>query len=133
MTYAEKLRDPRWQRRRLEIMQRADFRCERCTDATSTLNVHHQTYRSGASPWDYADEDLECLCEHCHRAEHSIEITPDRLLKQIYMPAEAMNEKQIRRELFWAAAVRIDEARRLRNREILRRLSILKAMNRNSL
>jgi hypothetical protein len=69
-TYSELLRDPRWQRRRLEIMQRAEFRCEQCADDSKTLNVHHRVYRKGALPWEYSDDELACLCETCHEAEH---------------------------------------------------------------
>jgi hypothetical protein len=70
LTYAEMLRDPRWQRRRLEIMQSADFRCELCGSAEKTLNVHHRQYRKGAKPWEYDDEELRCMCEDCHREDH---------------------------------------------------------------
>lgn len=70
MSYSDLLRDPRWQRRRLEIMSRADFSCEKCHSATKTLNVHHKEYRKGAKPWEYADHELECLCEDCHEDEH---------------------------------------------------------------
>ncbi len=70
MTYAEKLRDPRWQRRRLDVMQNAGFACERCGTDAVTLNVHHIVYRRGAEPWDYDDDDLACLCEDCHDREH---------------------------------------------------------------
>ena len=70
MTYAEKLRDPRWQRRRLDVMQNAGFACERCNTDAVTLNVHHIVYRRGADPWDYDDDDLACLCEDCHEREH---------------------------------------------------------------
>lgn len=69
-SYSEKLRDPRWQRRRLEIMHLADFKCERCGDGSMPLNVHHVVYRSGADPWDYSEDDLTCLCEPCHELEH---------------------------------------------------------------
>lgn len=31
-SYLEKLRDPRWQRRRLEVFERAHFQCEACHD-----------------------------------------------------------------------------------------------------
>ena len=68
--YWEKLKDPRWQRRRLEIMQRADFSCEECAAKTKTLNVHHKIYRKGADPWDYIDDELACLCEDCHEQWH---------------------------------------------------------------
>jgi len=67
--YLQKLRDPKWQRRRLEIMQRDEFACTKCDDTTSTLNVHHKYYRFGAEPWEYPDEALVTLCETCHQEE----------------------------------------------------------------
>lgn len=68
-TYAEKLKDPRWQRKRLEIMQRDDFTCTQCKDKTSTLHVHHKRY-TGKNPWDYDNADLTTICENCHYNEH---------------------------------------------------------------
>ena len=64
--YFEKLKDPRWQKKRLEIMERAEFKCEWCGDEEKTLNVHHKFYRKGADPWDYPDHALTTLCEECH-------------------------------------------------------------------
>lgn len=73
-SYSEKLRDPRWQRRRLEIMQRDDFACCECHATHKTLNVHHRFYLRGLSPWEYKPEWLQTLCEDCHDArEASIE------------------------------------------------------------
>lgn len=69
--YSQLLRDPRWQRRRLEIMARANFACEECGDTRTTLNVHHKVYRAGAMPWEYVDAELACLCENCHEEEHN--------------------------------------------------------------
>jgi hypothetical protein len=63
-TYAEKLRDPRWQRKRLEIMQRDEFTCTQCGDASTTLNVHHWEYMK--DPWDVPNGDLITVCERCH-------------------------------------------------------------------
>src|SRR5262245_53386302 len=65
-TYLEMLRDPRWQRKRLEVMQREDFACQDCGATDSTLNVHHTYYEKGKPPWDYPIESLKCLCEPCH-------------------------------------------------------------------
>ena len=70
-SYAEKLRDPRWQRKRLEVMQSAGWACELCGDEKTTLNVHHRHYRRGAEPWDYKRRELQCLCEPCHTLIHS--------------------------------------------------------------
>jgi hypothetical protein len=71
-TYSELLRDPRWQRKRLEILQRSDFSCEECEATDQTLNVHHKLYRKGAQPWEYEAHELQALCEECHEAYHSI-------------------------------------------------------------
>ena len=64
--YQQKLLDPRWQRKRLAILNRANFRCEKCGDASSTLHVHHGYYKRGLDPWEYEDETLHCLCVSCH-------------------------------------------------------------------
>jgi hypothetical protein len=68
-TYAEKLRDPRWQKRRLEILNRDEFTCRSCGDSESTLHVHHRCYISGKEPWEYEDDYLVTLCEDCHKSE----------------------------------------------------------------
>lgn len=69
-SYAELLRDPRWQRRRLEVLARERFTCESCFSREKTLNVHHSIYRKGAAPWEYSDEELAVLCEDCHASWH---------------------------------------------------------------
>ena len=64
-------RDPRWQRKRLEIMQRDGFKCVACGDSNSTLNVHHGVYDSESfppAPWKTPDRYLQTLCEPCHCA-----------------------------------------------------------------
>lgn len=65
-SYYEKLRDPRWQKKRLEIMERDGFTCRDCGSATNTLNVHHAYYEKGFDPWEYPDGSLKTLCELCH-------------------------------------------------------------------
>lgn len=64
--YGDLLRDPRWQRKRLEVMERAEFECEECGSKTKTLNVHHAYYEKGCDPWEYPNDSLRCLCEDCH-------------------------------------------------------------------
>lgn len=65
-TYAEQLRDPRWQKRRLEVLERDEWSCRRCGDDESELHVHHLRYITGKKPWEYDDEDLRTLCKKCH-------------------------------------------------------------------
>lgn len=71
-SYSELLRDPQWQKKRLEIMSRADFMCENCGDSEKTLAVHHKLYRRGAKPWEYEDHELICVCEDCHSTAHAL-------------------------------------------------------------
>jgi hypothetical protein len=65
-SYTELLKDPRWQKKRLEVMQSRNFACEECGDESSTLHVHHGCYIKGRKPWEYEDEFYHLLCESCH-------------------------------------------------------------------
>ena len=65
-TYWELLKDPRWQRKRLEVLERDGWACRQCKDTTTTLNVHHVYYERGRKPWEYENEALVSLCEPCH-------------------------------------------------------------------
>lgn len=71
--YQAKLLDPRWQRKRLEALQRSDFSCDCCGDSVSTLHVHHKQYIKGREPWEYEVGQLCCLCAECHRESHADE------------------------------------------------------------
>lgn len=69
-SYSELLKDPHWQRRRLEILNRSNFTCESCESGDKTLHVHHKLYRKGAMPWEYENQELQALCEDCHTEQH---------------------------------------------------------------
>lgn len=64
MNYSEKLKDPRWQKRRLEILQRDNWACTFCGDKETSLHIHHTKYTG--EPWEAPSEDLKTLCAHCH-------------------------------------------------------------------
>lgn len=66
MTYAEKLKDPRWQKKRLEVFNRDSFKCLLCEDNKTELQVHHISYDANCEPWDYPLENFQSLCKHCH-------------------------------------------------------------------
>lgn len=67
----EQYRRPEWQKRRLEVMEKAKFACQDCGSAEKTLNVHHAFYSKGRKPWEYPDTALRCLCENCHELRHN--------------------------------------------------------------
>lgn len=66
MTYSEKLKSPKWQKKRLQILSRDGFTCRNCGNTENTLHVHHKFYRKGVEIWDYEDEVYETLCHECH-------------------------------------------------------------------
>jgi hypothetical protein len=82
-SYSEKLKDPRWQKKRLEILSRDNFSCLICGDSESTLHVHHRYYINGREPWDYNDNLLATLCDSCHSSEHSLEDISSDLIKML--------------------------------------------------
>jgi hypothetical protein len=52
------------------MLEAAGWRCSRCSDTETILEVHHVSYRPGAEPWEYPDNELRVLCERCHEFEH---------------------------------------------------------------
>jgi hypothetical protein len=86
MTYADKLKDPRWQKKRLEVFERDNFTCTLCGDKLTTLHVHHREYLGYADPWEYTLDILTTHCSHCHTAvEHfkSGSFRPTFIFKEI--------------------------------------------------
>lgn len=66
LTYTEQLKDPRWQKKRLEILNRDSFTCQLCGDTKTFLHVHHKIY-CNSQPWDIDNVHLITCCEHCHK------------------------------------------------------------------
>jgi len=106
--YAKQWLDPRWQKRRLEIMQRDEFQCVDCGADTKTLNVHHIYYNRGADVWDYPDHALVTLCNECHEAEHAVGESCERALidafkkvglRSSYLGAIAFTIEQVQEKL----------------------------------
>lgn len=71
-TYSEKLKDPRWQKKRLEILKRDNWACYTCESKKKTLHVHHAYYDKDLEPWEYESDSLITLCHECHEKEKSV-------------------------------------------------------------
>jgi hypothetical protein len=65
--YKDLLKDPRWQKKRLEILKRDEWKCQICGNEGDTLHVHHESYCEYGMPWDTPDCDLITICEECHK------------------------------------------------------------------
>lgn len=67
--YYEKLKDPRWQKKRLEVFQRDNWACKCCGSEDRPLHVHHLFYFKDKEPWEIHNGFLITLCEDCHKSE----------------------------------------------------------------
>ncbi len=70
MKYADQLKNPMWQKRRLEVLSDNQFTCELCGDKETELHVHHRLYLKGLKAWEYNTDQLQCLCSRCHEDIH---------------------------------------------------------------
>lgn len=89
MTYAEKLKDPRWQKKRLEVMQRDGFKCRDCESTEKTLHVHHCGYR-GKNPWETSNDLLVTVCHECHEIRQSLEREAKDTLEEWFAKSNAL-------------------------------------------
>jgi len=79
MNYSQKLRSPKWQKKRLEILQRDQFKCCLCGDEETELHVHHLKYTG--EPWEAPNDKLQTLCADCHSLTRSTDL--DECIKTI--------------------------------------------------
>ena len=70
MTYSDKLKSPKWQKKRLEILNRDGFKCKMCGSEDDQLHVHHIIYEDGLDPWGYANNKLITICDFHHKLIH---------------------------------------------------------------
>lgn len=83
--YTEKFKDPRWQKKRLKILERDKFKCQECGSKKDTLHIHHKYYENDKDSWEYPDTALITLCEFCHKMEQSGKKDfENQLIKSLY-------------------------------------------------
>lgn len=70
--FLQQYKSPKWQKKRLEIMQRDKYTCQCCGEKEKMLNVHHKEYISGKKVWEYENDNFITLCENCHERRHTL-------------------------------------------------------------
>jgi 5-methylcytosine-specific restriction endonuclease McrA len=85
MNYPAQLKRPEWQRKRLEIFQRDNFKCVNCNATDKELQVHHVEYLPGLRAWDYPKDMLMTVCVDCHGKETTRPKHENALLKALKM------------------------------------------------
>lgn len=70
--YHDYLRSDKWKQKREDLFKIRGRRCERYVEGkcSNKIEVHHKTYEN---IFDEKLEDLEVLCNVCHRKEHKID------------------------------------------------------------
>jgi 5-methylcytosine-specific restriction endonuclease McrA len=67
------LRDPRWQKKRLKILEKNKFQCFECGNTERELHIHHCWYEHQLKPWEYHDSCYLVLCKECHLTRQDLE------------------------------------------------------------
>lgn len=91
--YSKKLKDTRWEKKRLEVLSRDGWCCQSCGVTTSSLNVHHKSYWQG-DPWDCPLINLTTLCEICHEEESFERFETEQQLLQVLRNAASISQLQ---------------------------------------
>lgn len=80
MNYQDQLKSPKWQKKRLDILNLRGFKCEKCNCEENQLHVHHRFYLKNRKAWEYDNDVFQVLCYICHENEHKKE---DSKIEQI--------------------------------------------------
>lgn len=65
-TYLEKLQHPKWQKKRLKILERDNWKCIYCDNEEKQLQIHHLKYTEKL-PHNEPDINLVTVCCDCHK------------------------------------------------------------------
>ena len=77
--YSLLLERPEWNLKRLRILTRDHYTCQRCgvhDGPEVRLHVHHKHYICDHDPWEYRDSELVTLCDKCHSRLHATTHVP---------------------------------------------------------
>ena len=69
-SFTEQYKNPKWQKKRLEILERDEYSCTECGNEEKTLHVHHYIYHKNKKVWEYDNKYLITLCDDCHSNWH---------------------------------------------------------------
>ena len=95
----EYYKSPQWQKKRLEAMEYADFRCQLCNASDKQLHVHHRTYDAFKNE---PPNDLVVLCEECHDRFHNTDRAEKATAAVYDEESEALDRESV---IEWVAGV----------------------------
>ncbi len=89
MNYKEQYQHPKWQKKRLEILERDNFTCTNCGSDEKNLHVHHFLYVKEFKVWEYDEGNLTTFCDECHSEWHE---TNDAIKILLSVNCDVLNE-----------------------------------------
>jgi len=95
MKYSEQLLTPEWKEKRLRILKRDNYSCNKC-GSNSNLQVHHELYERGKMAWQIDDKYLITVCKPCHEEIHS-----KRHISTFYKQNKKAKQKKINKPSKW--------------------------------
>jgi len=101
-TYSALLKDPRWQKKRLKILERDNWTCRDTGDSEQELQVHHCWYAKG-SPWETPDEYLLALSKDAHFQRQTLESRGKKALGRLFALSDPAQLEEIVESLEWVA------------------------------
>lgn len=70
MSYLGDLNNPKWIKKRNQILKRDKYTCTVC-GSKQNLQVHHTFYyKHLVAPWEYPNNSLLTICHDCHNNYH---------------------------------------------------------------
>lgn len=70
MNFNDQYKDPRWEKKRIEIYRRDYWHCRKCGNTNIKLEAHHLYYQRDLMLWEYDNDSLVTLCTKCHNDIH---------------------------------------------------------------
>jgi len=93
--FKDQYKHPLWQKKRLEILERDDYKCCDCKASDKQLHVHHGYYERDVYLWEYGSDTLWTLCADCHerwgKYKKAMHIMIARIKLEEFNSSEVMN------------------------------------------
>lgn len=70
MTYANKLKNPKWKAFSKNAIRSKGGFCDSCKQNGKVIQCHHNFYDLSREPWEYDIGEVRVLCSECHESFH---------------------------------------------------------------
>lgn len=94
--YALALLDSRWNKKRVQVLKRDNYRCTNCGADNCRLSVHHEIYLKDKQPWEVPMRYLKSMCDRCHSDAHKDRLIGSFVKDRLPVHKRARKEEKIK-------------------------------------